>query len=113
MGTIYIGIGHNDDLMVTKLTDIEILMNSCSEGCDHRLDLCIGINFVQIVLSLHSRSYLSVEELPESHGFWRSSQIRRRNLPLRYKSHSSPDSYRNSLPACPEETYCPVLTFFW
>src|SRR5699024_4766801 len=47
MSSIYIGIGHNDDLVVPQLTDVEILMYSCSESCDHGFDLCIGINLVQ------------------------------------------------------------------
>ena len=47
MRTIDIGISHNNNLMITKFTDIKIFMNSCSESCDHSFDLCICINLIQ------------------------------------------------------------------
>ena len=47
MCTINIGIGHDDDLVITKLADIKILMDSRSKCCDHSFDLGICINFIQ------------------------------------------------------------------
>ena len=47
MRTVNIGIGHNDDLMVTKFGDIKILMDSGSESSDHSLDLFVSIDLVQ------------------------------------------------------------------
>lgn len=46
MRAIYIGICHDDDLVITKLTDIKIFVNSCSKSCDHSLDLFISVNFI-------------------------------------------------------------------
>ena len=50
MCTVNIGIGHNDDLVITKLGNIKILMDSGSEGSDHCLDLFVSINLIQTCL---------------------------------------------------------------
>ena len=50
MGSVYIRIGHDDDLVITQLGNIEIVMDSGSECRDHRLDLRIGIDLVQSCL---------------------------------------------------------------
>lgn len=50
MGTVHIGISHDDDLVVAELRDIEILMNSGTERRDHCLDLGIIINTVESCL---------------------------------------------------------------
>ena len=47
MCTVNIGIGHNDDLMITKFGDIKILMDSGSKSSDHGLDLFVSVNLVQ------------------------------------------------------------------
>ena len=47
MRTVNIGISHDNDFMIAKLADIEILMNSSSKSCNHSLDLCICINLIQ------------------------------------------------------------------
>ena len=47
MRTVDIGIGHDDDLVVTKFGNIKILMDSGSKRSDHRLDLRIAVNLVQ------------------------------------------------------------------
>ena len=47
MGTVHIGIGHNDDLVVAELRDIEILVDSRSEGRDHGFDLRVSVNTVE------------------------------------------------------------------
>ena len=47
MGTVNISIRHEDNFVVTKLTDIKIFMNTGTESSDHSLNLCIGIDFVQ------------------------------------------------------------------
>ena len=50
MRTVYIGIGHQNDLVVTKLGNIKILMDSSTKSSDHCLDLSIGINLIQSCL---------------------------------------------------------------
>ena len=50
MRTVNIGIGHNDDLVITKLGNIKILMDSGSEGSDHCLDLFVSVNLIQTCL---------------------------------------------------------------
>ena len=47
MRTIYIGIGHQNDFIVTKLRNIEIFMNAGTKCCDHCFDFGIGINLIQ------------------------------------------------------------------
>ena len=47
MGSIHIGIGHDDDLVVTKLGNIEIVMNAGTKCCDHGFDLRIAVDPVQ------------------------------------------------------------------
>lgn len=50
MRTVYIGIGHQNDFIVTKLRNIEIFMNTGTERCDHCFDFGIGIDFIQSCL---------------------------------------------------------------
>ena len=50
MGTIYIGICHDDYLVITQLCYIKILMDSCSECCNHGSDFCIVIYTVKSCL---------------------------------------------------------------
>ena len=47
MRSVHIGICHNDNLMIAKLCNIKILVDSCSEGSDHCLYFCIGIDFIK------------------------------------------------------------------
>ena len=47
MSTIHIGIGHNDDLVITQFCNIKILMDTGSESSDHGFDLGISINLIQ------------------------------------------------------------------
>ena len=47
MGAIYIGIGHDDDLVITKFGNIKIIMNTCTKSCDHGLDFFISVDSVQ------------------------------------------------------------------
>ena len=50
MGTVHIGIRHDDDLVIAQLGNIEIIAvalgKSAAEGIDHGLDLCIGKHFI-------------------------------------------------------------------
>ena len=50
MRTIYIGIGHQNDFIVTKLRNIEIFMNAGTKRCDHCFDLGVSIDFIQSCL---------------------------------------------------------------
>ena len=50
MASVDVGIGHNDDLVITKFGNIKILMDSGSEGSDHCLDLFVSVNFIQTCL---------------------------------------------------------------
>ena len=50
MGSVHIRISHNDDLMITELSNIKIFMDSCAESRDHGFDLGIGIDFIQSCL---------------------------------------------------------------
>ena len=56
MCAIDIGIGHNDDLVITQFADIKVFMDTCSKSCDHCLDLCISIDSVKTCL-------LNIEDL--------------------------------------------------
>ena len=47
MRSIHIGIGHDNNLVIAKLRDIEILMNSGSERCNHCFNFRIGVDTVQ------------------------------------------------------------------
>ena len=47
MGTVHIGISHDDDLVIAELRDIEILMNSGTERRDHGFDLRISVDPVE------------------------------------------------------------------
>ena len=47
MGAIHIGIGHDNNLVVAELRDIEILVDSCSEGCDHGFNLRVSVDPVE------------------------------------------------------------------
>ena len=50
MCTVHVGIGHDDDLMITQLGNIKILMDSGAKCCDHRLDLGIAVDLIQSCL---------------------------------------------------------------
>ena len=47
MGTVHVRICHNDNLVIAQFRNVEILMDSRTESCDHRFDLRIGVNFVK------------------------------------------------------------------
>ena len=47
MGSIHIGIRHDDDLVITKLGNIKIVMNTGTKGRDHGFDLRIAVDPVQ------------------------------------------------------------------
>ena len=47
MRTIHIGIGHDNDLVVTQFCNIEVFMDTRSESSDHGFDLGISIDFIQ------------------------------------------------------------------
>lgn len=58
MRSVHVGVGHDDDLMVTELLDVDVFVpHSASEGGDETLDLQVGQNL--IVCSL-----LDVESFP-------------------------------------------------
>ena len=59
MCTIDIGIRHDDDLVITKLRDIEVFVDAGTEGGDHTLDFFIRIYAVEACL-LHIQ-YLTTE----------------------------------------------------
>ena len=63
MSTIYIGIGHDNDLVISEFADIKIIMNTCTKGGDHSLDLGISIDSVYSCL-------LYVEDLTSK---WKNS----------------------------------------
>ena len=50
MSTIHIRIGHDHDLVITKLRDIKIISvafgKTAAKGIDHSLDLCVGQHLV-------------------------------------------------------------------
>ena len=50
MGTIHIGIRHDDDLVIAQLGNIKIIAvalgKTATEGIDHGLDLSIGQDFI-------------------------------------------------------------------
>ena len=50
--------GHNDDFIVTKLTDIKIFVNAGSESSDHGFDLGIRVYFIKSCL-LHIQNFTS------------------------------------------------------
>lgn len=58
MGTIDIGIRHNDNLVISQFRNVKILMDSGSKSCNHRFDLFICINFIQPCL-LHIEDFTS------------------------------------------------------
>ena len=47
MGAVHVRIGHNNNLVVAQLGNIEIIVNSCSESGNHGLNLRIGVDLVQ------------------------------------------------------------------
>ena len=51
-----IGIGHQDDLVVAKFCDIEIIMDTCTKGCDE------GLDFIVLKYSIDAR-LLNIEDL--------------------------------------------------
>ena len=44
MGAVYVGIRHNDDLIVAELTDVKFIVDARSERRDHGLDLFVGVD---------------------------------------------------------------------
>ena len=50
MRAVYIGICHNDDLVIAQFADIKIISvpfrETTSECLDHRLDLCVRKHFI-------------------------------------------------------------------
>ena len=56
MSTIDIGIGHDDDFMITQFCDIKIFMNTSTKCSDHCFNLCIAVDSVQT-------GFLYVEDL--------------------------------------------------
>ena len=47
MGAVHVGIRHNNNLMITQLTNIKIFMNPGSESRNHGFDLRICIDLIQ------------------------------------------------------------------
>ena len=47
MSAVHVGIRHDDDLVISKLRDIKIIMDPLSKRSDHRLDLRIGVDLVE------------------------------------------------------------------
>ena len=47
VGSIDIGIGHNDNLMIAQLIDIEIITDISSQGGDHRLNNIVIEHLIQ------------------------------------------------------------------
>ena len=58
MSAVHIGIGHQDDLVVTELGNIKIFVDTRTKGGDHSFDLGIGINLVKTRL-LHIQDLTS------------------------------------------------------
>ena len=50
MCTVHVGIGHDDDLVITQFGNIKIFMDSCTKCSDHRLDLGIAVDLIQSCL---------------------------------------------------------------
>ena len=50
MCTVHVGIRHDNNLAITQLCDIKILVNPCAKRGNHRLDLCIAIDLVKTCL---------------------------------------------------------------
>ena len=50
MGSVHVGIGHDDDLVIAKLRDIKILMNTGTKSGDHGFNLSVCIDFVKSCL---------------------------------------------------------------
>ena len=54
MSAVHIRIGHDNDLVIAKLADIEIISvalgKAATEGVDHGFDLCVGQNLVNACL---------------------------------------------------------------
>ena len=44
MGTVHVGIRHDNDLVITEFGNIEIIMDAGAEGSDHCFDLFIGVD---------------------------------------------------------------------
>ena len=47
MGAVHIGIGHNDNLIISQLLDVKIFMNSRSKSGNHCAYLGISIDSVK------------------------------------------------------------------
>ncbi len=47
MGSVDVGIGHDDDLVVTPLADVEFFADARAEGRNHGADFFIGQDLVQ------------------------------------------------------------------
>ena len=50
MGAVDIGIGHNDDLMISELGLIEFISDSCAECSNNRLKFLVGIHLIDTCL---------------------------------------------------------------
>ena len=50
MCSINVGIGHDNDLVISQFGNIEIIMDSCTECSDHCLDLGITVDLIQSCL---------------------------------------------------------------
>ena len=104
-------IGHDDDLVITQLGNIKILMDSGSEGSDHCLDLFVSVNLIQTCL-LNIQDLTTQRRIACVARFLVLGRTAPRNLPLRYRSHSSPDSCQNrSCKLSEEVTCCPCADF--
>ena len=57
MCSIDIGIGHDDDLVISQFGNIEVVMDSGTKRRDHRLDLGIAVDLIQSCL-------LYIQDLP-------------------------------------------------
>ena len=47
MGAVHVGIGHNDNLAVPQLREVEVLPNAGAQGHHHRHQLLVGVHLVQ------------------------------------------------------------------
>lgn len=47
MRTIDIGIGHDNNLVITQLADIKIFIDTCTKCSDHRFNFCVAENTIQ------------------------------------------------------------------
>ena len=50
MGAVHVGIGHDDDLVVSEFADIKVVMDAGPECGDHGLDLGVSVYFIKSCL---------------------------------------------------------------